>query len=303
MKKNFVNKKSMVAVMIIIITATLLSIVVNANLSKSVTNFQKNLEEERIKCKNNIDSNVEGFEEYCKKINDYEDVKIDTLTSFANILIFQVKLLNPIAILLVLIPSLIEPIYILKNKFYINCNNRMEYKDFLKIFFKKAYKYIWILPLIGLIIYIPTLFYSSLSPEYQLINGYTYWETSLIKYPMLFIILYLLNLLMYSIFFVNFGLICIRKKPRYLFSLIFIYILYVLIQLFFELIVNNYILIMIFHSEIGYLFNIMNMFIFSDQFGIANLLLFSFSIMLISFICLYYSYKDKEKLIINLENN
>lgn len=79
--------------------------------------------------------------------------------------------------------------------------------------------------------------------------------------------------------------------------------MYILIQLFFELVINNYFLISIFHSEIGYLFNIMNMFIFSDQFGLLYLLLFSFVILVISFICLYFSYKDKEKLVISIEKN
>lgn len=213
------------------------------------------------------------------------------------------KFLNPIAILLVLIPSLIEPIYILKNKFLINSNNRIEYKYFLKLLLKRAYKYIWILPLIGVILYVPTMFYSSLNPEYQVINGFTFWETNLIQKPLIFMILYSLNLLMYSIIFVNIGLISIKKSQKYIASLIYTYIVYILIQLFFELVINNYFLISIFHSEIGYLFNIMNMFIFSDQFGLLYLLLFSFVILVISFICLYFSYKDKEKLVISIEKN
>lgn len=147
------------------------------------------------------------------------------------------------------------------------------------------------------------MFYSSLNPEYQVINGFTFWETNLIQKPLIFMILYSLNLLMYSIIFVNIGLISIKKSQKYIASLIYTYIVYILIQLFFELVINNYFLISIFHSEIGYLFNIMNMFIFSDQFGLLYLLLFSFVILVISFICLYFSYKDKEKLVISIEKN
>lgn len=298
---SIVEKKSKVAVIIILITAALLSIISNANLSKSIHSFQDNLENEILKCSNVNENDNMGYDEYCSRVIANKNINVDTLTSFSNILIFQLKFLNPIAILLVLIPSLIEPIYILKNKYIINCNNRMEYKEFLKIYFKRAYKYVWILPLIGIIIYLPTLFYSSLSPQYQLINDFTYWETSLIEHPLVFMLMYCLNLLIYSFIFINMGLICIRKKPKYILSLILTYIIYVLIQLFFELVINNYIIISIFHSEVGYLFNIMNMFIFSDQFGLFNLFLFSVFILIISFICLYYSYRNKEKLIVEAE--
>ena len=297
-----VSKKSKIATIIIIIFAILVSIIANSNLSDGVKKYQRSLQNEIIKCSNN-DINVDDYEEYCQKILKNNNVKVDTLTSFSNILIFQVKFLNPIAILLVLIPSLIEPIYILKNKFLINSNNRIEYKYFLKLLLKRAYKYIWILPLIGVILYVPTMFYSSLNPEYQVINGFTFWETNLIQKPLIFMILYSLNLLMYSIIFVNIGLISIKKSQKYIASLIYTYIVYILIKLFFELVINNYFLISIFHSEIGYLFNIMNMFIFSDQFGLLYLLLFSFVILVISFICLYFSYKDKEKLVISIEKN
>ena len=283
-----VSKKSKIATIIIIIFAILVSIIANSNLSAGVKKYQRSLQNEIIKCSNN-DINVDDYEEYCQKILKNNNVKVDTLTSFSNILIFQVKFLNPIAILLVLIPSLIEPIYILKNKFLINSNNRIEYKYFLK--------------LVGVILYVPTMFYSSLNPEYQVINGFTFWETNLIQKPLIFMILYSLNLLMYSIIFVNIGLISIKKSQKYIASLIYTYIVYILIQLFFELVINNYFLISIFHSEIGYLFNIMNMFIFSDQFGLLYLLLFSFVILVISFICLYFSYKDKEKLVISIEKN
>lgn len=298
-------KKSKIAAIIIIIVAIILSIIVNANQSKEIQRYHDNLKKEIVKCNENIDNidKIDDYETYCDQIKKNENIKVDTLTSFSNILIFRLKFINPMAILLVLIPSLIEPIYILKNKYIINCNNRIGYKKFFIFFVKTAYKYVWILPLTGILIYIPTLFYSTLSPQYQLINGYTFWETNLIKYPFAFIALYSLNLLMYSITFVNMGLICSKKKPRYLLSIIFTYIIYVLIQLFFELIINDYILISIFHTEFGYIFNIMNMFIFSDQFGLTNLLIFSFIIMVLSFFGLYFSYRNKEKFIIDIEKN
>ena len=135
-----VSKKSKIATIIIIIFAILVSIIANSNLSDGVKKYQRSLQNEIIKCSNN-DINVDDYEEYCQKILKNNNVKVDTLTSFSNILIFQVKL-NPIAILLVLIPSLIEPIYILKNKFLINSNNRIEYKYFLKLLLKRVLQFL-----------------------------------------------------------------------------------------------------------------------------------------------------------------
>ncbi|NLC47996.1 MAG: hypothetical protein GX758_01370 [Tenericutes bacterium] len=297
------NKGIKPIIILILFFTVLLSFIVNINLSSNIEKMYNNKMTELEKClKNNINVTVD-YKHYCEYLEQSKEIKVDFYTSFANLLIFDIKFLNPIAILFIIIPSLIIPSRILKNKYLLNANNRMNYNDFKRHFFKEAYKFFWILPIIALIIIVPITFYSTFDLAYSTEFGFTYWSSPIVNKPLLFIILYLLNLSIYSIIFVNLGLIVLRKNHNYIISIILTYIFYIIIELFFELIINLYILVPIFNTEFGYILNIMNLFLFSDQFGILNLFIFDIVCLAISSFCVYISYKNKEKLIIECEKN
>lgn len=296
------HSSSKIIIIIELIIIIFASLIYNNRLYKNILNLKENLNEQISICKND-NTIFEERKEYCEAIIKNENIEYDFFTVYSNIIVFDIKWFNPIAILFVIIPALINPIKILKYKLINYYGTRKEYKNFLALLLKESYKYLWILPLIALIFMIPVMFYSTFDLTYQEINGFTFWSTNLLYHPAIFIFLYLFNMMVYSLFFINLGLIISRKINKYFTSIVVTFLSYIGIQLFFELVINKYILVNIFHTEIGYLFNIMNMFIFSDQFGITPLILFSLVMLVISFVLLYFSYNNKEKLFIDCNKN
>ena len=150
---------------------------------------------------------------------------------------------------------------------------------------------------------IPICFYTTFDPSYAIFYETCIWDSNIINYPFIFLLLYLINIILYSISFINISLIVARKQHNYIKAIILSYIVYVGIELFFELIVNELILKIVFKAQFGYLFNIMNLFTFNTDYGVFNLLLFSFIFCVFTFIILILKYKNKEKLIIDCEKN
>ena len=73
--------------------------------------------------------------------------------------------------------------------------------------------------------------------------------------------------------------------------------------MFLEIVVNGLIFGLVFKSEVGNIFNIMNLLIFNINYGVSKLLIFTISFFLLTFILVLILYKNKEKLIIDCEKN
>lgn len=252
-------------------------------------------------CEKEMDSMTN--KDACTEVLENKDLKIDFLVMLTDILIFGIRFINPTAFLLLVFPTLVNLCKILKRKYILNALTRESYKTFLTDFLKKSYKYIWLLPVIAIIILVICIFSSTINPAYSLHYGTSMWYAETIKQPIIFILLYVLNILIYSFSFINLALIIVRKHHNLIVATILSVLVYVGIELFFELIVRNLLFGLVFKSELGYLFNIMNIFTFSDQFGTPMLLLFSFSMFLLSSIGVYFAYRKKENLVISCEKN
>lgn len=121
--------------------------------------------------------------------------------------------------------------------------------------------------------------------------------------PILFIVGYILNITLYSFSFINISLIVARKHHNIIAAVIVSILSYIGIQLFLEVVVNALICQKLLHKSIGHLFNIMNLYTYSDQFGILALLVFSILVFVVTCLGVIFSYKNKEKLIIDCEKN
>ena len=108
---------------------------------------------------------------------------------------------------------------------------------------------------------------------------------------------------MYSFIFGTIILFILSKNQRYILAILYSFITYVGIELFFEVVVNSLLFQLLLKSDIGYVFNIMNLFTFSDMNGIITLMIFTFIMFMLSFIAVYFTYRNKEKLIIDCEKN
>ena len=248
-----------------------------------------------IKCQNEKSTSTEeSFADFCDRINKNKDVKVDFYTMLSNVLYSNVRYINLFAFLILVIPSLIIPSKLLKYNSLKKVKSKENYQSFIVKFLKSAFKYIWLLPLLALIIILPITLITTFDPTYSILYNTSIWTGNIIYHPIMFIALYILNIFLYSCIFINISLIILRKQHNYILAIILSFLCYVGIELFLEVAVN---------IEISNLFNIISPFMFSNQFGIENLLIFTFVVFGISILGLYLSYRNKEKLIIDCKNN
>ena len=241
--------------------------------------------------------------EWCEEAIKNKDVELDFYTVFADALTWQVQYIYYFAFLIVVIPTMIKVCKKLKYKQIINSNSRESYHSFLKKLLKTAYQYIWVLALLSLIMMIPIMMNTSLNPEYAIIKSHGMWQSNIIYHPVLFVISYLINVTLYSMIFVHIALLVARKQQKTIPCILISYILYLAIELFLETIVRLIIIRGVFHSELGMIFNILNVFGMNDLYGVGPLLLINLCMVLVSFGLVYLAYKNKEKFVIQCEKN
>ena len=302
MKKLLKRNKIVIIILLIFCTIILFSVNSIINDVKQSNMYRSQLVKE---CKEDIKNGIsdKSYLETCKEAIQNEHIQIDFYTVYSDLLVWKLHYLNAIAFLIVVIPSMFSICKILKNKYIINSLTRESYNSFIKKYLKIAYKYIWVLPFIALFAILLVTINTTFNPEYAIKFSSVVWSTNLIKNPILFVSLYILNIIFYSFTFVNISLIVARKQHKYIPCVILSYILYVGLELFLEVGVTMLISSIIFKSDFGIIFNIMNMFMFNDVFGVTALLMFSFFVMIISFIFVYLMYRSREKLVIDCEKN
>lgn len=270
-----------------------------------INNYQEEKKQMLIECEKTMQSSSDlNYIKYCKELNENKNLKIDFFTMLTDLIVFELRFLNYIAFIIVMIPTTIHLTKILKNKYILNSITRESYNSFLKKYFKVAYKYIWVLPLIGIAIIINCLLNTTLDASYAEIYGSSIYSVAVMKHPIQFMICYILNITIYTAIFINLTLLVVRKKHNLITSIILAIIIYIGIELFFEVGINSILCGLVFKNEIGYLFNLINPFTFSDkQLEIFTLMLFTISIFTFSSILVHFAYKDKEKFIISCEKN
>ncbi|MCI9279677.1 MAG: hypothetical protein HFJ02_02615 [Bacilli bacterium] len=254
-------------------------------------------------CKKNMSESEDlNYKKMCENLINNNLPDLDFFTMLTNLVVFELRYLNFIALFIVVLPSM-KVAKLLKSKYILHSATRESYRSFLITFFKKAYQYVFILPCVGGILLFFCAIHTTFDPTYALQYQSSIWEASRILHPVFFILGYLLNLFLYSIFYLNLFLIVLRKKHNLIVALLLTVLLFLGIELFFEVGLNTFIGQMLFKSEIGYLFNIMSPFTFSNQFHVSALLSFSLFMVLLSSYFVYKMYHHREKFIMDCEKN
>lgn len=250
-------------------------------------------EESKLKCEQilNDDYIIQNKNFYVKFASSYLDV---------------IGYFNIVASLILFIVSIYGVINLFKERVAISILQKEKYKTFIKKLFLKMYRYSWFWIAIMILIFGVCSFNSNFDAD-VLINSGMSWGKELMNHVSAFIFLYLLNIYIFTIFYLNIALIVIRKQHNYFLAVVESFIIVIGIELFLEIVVQS-----IFFGKIlsnyngGLVFNIMNMFSFNvDEYahGLISLFLFNCGCVVISYVILYIVYRNKEKLVIDCEKN
>lgn len=248
--------------------------------------------------------------EFCENALAENSKELDFFTTFTNVVVFAgatggigIRSLSFVMILFVITPSLYYICRYLKSNVITNLSVRNNYKNNLFNFFCNAYKPVFILPLIGIIAVIICYLYA---PNFEFLeavkNGNLIWSSKSLNNLYLFLFLYIVNLLIHSVLYVNIALCVSRKYHNFFVSLILSFLVYLAIEVILEVGFGGILISSILKKyELMSLFNIMTMFTFNDSNGIGTCMIVPFILMIISSVIVALIYNNKEKLIISCE--
>ena len=262
---------------------------------------------------NQLEYLKESYNKHCiditeEKRNTCEEWKIEIENGGnSGFLLYQETITNKyfpkgiMQVLLILIPSCYFITKYFRERIILYENNRRGYANNLLRVFKNSY----ILALIpSILLFFAFLFY------YKYIGGFNIMAHevksigwSYITKPWLFILVYLINLILTNLIYINISILISRKYHNYFISVILSFLVIIGLQLFLEIVMDGIICGIILHSEFGIIFNIINAIPFNDSYGLVWPLVFSLSMNLIIIFIIYLVYKNKEKLIIDCEKN
>ena len=299
--KNFKNKNLFFIIVLILSICFALSSVKVAN---DVKNNQENLSNNHQKTIEDCNKVVEGETNYevcqiiLKEDNPYEKLDIyDLGFEIINNYIFYGY--NVFFFLFIIIAgSCLYVTKYLRSEILKNTNHRKSYGKIKKELFISSWKYAIIVPVMLLICYIIMYIYtntyiiSDINMEANNLNEYNFGNNML-----------LYNALVLGLIYTNVTLLIARKEHNYILAVIKSFLAIIGIELFLEIVLNGLVLPVVFKFYDGGFLNIIDMSALQLSSGFYPKIIFITVLMIISFVLVFISYKDKESLIIDCEKN
>ncbi len=293
--KKVLKNKAIVISFLIVVSLTLFSCLQYSINNKKMVVYYENLKEN---CRQNMESKSN-----CDAILQLEVPKLDTYTIFFSIVVDgPLRILCEFGPLFILIPAIWCLSKEMKNSFIKNYSLRDNYKNYLKHVLKSAYKCVWILPVVMIIVFVISCFLAkgNFNYFYALEHSYSTFDEQYLSHFGLFFISFILNLLFFSIFYANLGLIYVKKNKSIVVAIIEAYLTFIGIEIVNEVIITTF-FYKILHIEIQYLLNIYDIYSYKYVFGIFPYLIVGFMCAFLSTLIVFFCYNNKEKTIIDCE--
>ena len=259
----------------------------------------KALEKEDYEFCQTIDYENTEYKAHCNNVIESMNAKTDFFRMYANVLSEGFMYVSLGLSLFVIIPSLCYISSYLKNNMISEEIKKTSYSKIKRKLFRKSYYSALILPVVIIITFLICFLYTkNFDASYAIKNGLVPWNENSLKYPALFIFLYLLNVIIHSILYVNIGICIVRKYHNYFVAVILSFLVFIGIEAILE-IGGGMICSFLSKTDFGLYFNLMNFITFNDSKGLIMPLVVPFIVMIISFVVIHFLYKDKEKLIVD----
>lgn len=305
--KNFKNKNLFFIIVLILSVCFALSSVRVAN---DVKNNQENLSNSHQKTIEDCNKVVEGEPNYevcqiiLKEDNPYEKLDIYDLgfEIINNYIFYGYNVF--FFLFIIIVGSCLYVTKYLRSEILKNTNHRKSYGKIKKELFISSWKYAIIVPVMLLICYIIMYIYtntyiiSDINMETNNLNEYNFGNNML-----LYNLKDLYNALVLGLIYTNITLLIARKEHNYILAVIKSFLAIIGIELFLEIVLNGLVLPVVFKFYDGDFLNIIDVTALQLSSGFYPKIIFITVLMIISFVLVFISYKDKESLIIDCEKN
>ena len=207
--------------------------------------------------------------------------------------------------LVLFIISLKEVSSIFKSRSSLMMLKRENYKDFLKRIFKSVYKSVWFWPLIVALVSVISLIGSDFNYDYAKLNYAMF--SPLCASPIFVILSMIIHVLLFSITYLNLGLIVVRHQHNYFLAVIESFLLVIALEIFLEVVPGGIIWQLLYKITKKNLYHCL-VFTIMDPFTLhynylGTCFIYAVGLTIITSFIVYLSYRDKEKLIIACEKN
>lgn len=233
-----------------------------------------------------------------KYIGNKQKLTLDTVSFYMeNVISYRTHMLNYLLPILIILPAVYNLFVLFRSKDILNSINKIDYKKWLKKMLLQEYKFAFILPVsVGIIFLITFLIVGHFDYSYvNLLDKYNlfFWFS---MNGIVFVLFYFLTLFLFSIFYINLGLIVSRKNRSIIITIIESFLLFIGIEFAIEL-------VSAIPSFLGYsqfdTTNILNVLSVGYAKNPYEMILVPLILVIISFIVVLFLYKNKEKFIKN----
>lgn len=302
-KKNDIILKffSLIIFLLLILWVASCSIQYKKNYTKNVDAYNRLIE----LC--NVENSTISKETCGTIISNGKPVMPDTFTVFFQLLInSNLALIQLVAPIIVILLASYSFYHEYSTGFFKNKLLRMSYKEYFKYIIFKTYKCIWILPVFIVVLFICSFL---ISGHFNISLTLSYWpenyipvSLSIISNFFKFMIIFLLNIILNSLFYANLALIPIKKSNNYIISVLSSYLLFIFCDIFLEVLVGILLLEKYAHiSQASSIFSLFNCWVYDSIPSIPLYTIYCFLLVVVSFIVVVYIYRDKEEVIIESE--
>lgn len=239
---------------------------------------------------------------YCEEVlNSKKPTWNDSFTVLSEVL-NRFNFITYIAPLLIIIISLNNFLYKLKNGTIKNYLTRIDYKDFILKEWFSSLKFVFIIPLYITFLFLIILLITH-NLDYSSANSDAFWfNFSFFNNIALWIFVFMINMIFQSIFWINLGFICSFNSKNIPLTYITSFLTYLAIWAFLEIVIGQFVGVFLFNNSLIYEY--VSLPTIWNYVGVDNLLVFTliqFFLAFISFIVFLCIYKNKEKVLINNE--
>lgn len=248
----------------------------------------------------------------------YPNIKnYDTITVFFYTLAYSnlsmIQIIGPIFIIYICVCKFNKELHTGSIK---NFLTRQNYRAYLKKIFKYSIKISWVLPISMFLLFIFCFFVTknfNFENAIPKITGYAkdglpivtgtisplnveFYNTPLKLMTTFFLVIFL-----HSLLYANIGIIMCKKSKNLVVTVISSFLVFIVINIISEIVIGYIVIRKLGFSNLNGVFNLFGIWVYCDYTGFLPLIIYSIILVVLSYVILWFSYKNKEGVIIESE--